>query len=311
MKIIYMGTPEFAVDPLIALHQAKHEICMVITQPDKPNSRRGNEVLFSPVKKTAMELGLPIFQPKNVSSFESEQHLRSLNADVVIVCAFGQILKKNILALNPHGCINIHASLLPKYRGAAPIHRCIINGERVTGITVMYMDEGLDSGDIMISQTIDITNEMTVGQLYELMRSCSGALINKAVDLLETGQAPRIVQDDTQSTYADKISKAECEIDFNDDVTEIYNRIRGLNPFPTAFTYFNHKIIKLYDVEMLQKCYNIPAGSIIGCKDNALVTACKNGSILVKTLKPEGKRLMSAPEFWAGLQQKENIFFGK
>lgn len=311
MKIIYMGTPEFAVDPLIALYQAKHEICMVITQPDKPNSRRGNEVLFSPVKKTAIELRLPVYQPKNVSSFESEQYLRKLNADVVIVCAFGQILKKNILEMNPHGCINIHASLLPKYRGAAPIHRCIINGESVTGITVMYMDEGLDSGDIMISHVIDITKEMTVGQLYDKMRSCSGALINKAVGLLETGQAPRIVQDDTQSTYADKISKAECEIDFNNDVTKIYDRIRGLNPFPAAFTYFNDKIIKLYDVEMSQECYNIPTGSIIGCKNNALVTACKNGSILIKTLKPEGKRLMSASEFWAGLQQKENLFFGK
>lgn len=311
MKMIYMGTPEFAVEPLIALHEAGHTICAVITQPDKPNSRRGNAVLFSPVKKTAVQLGLSVYQTEHVSSSESERYLGGLHADVMIVCAFGQILKKNILTLTPHGCINIHASLLPKYRGAAPIHRSVIDGQARTGITVMYMDEGLDSGDIMISREIEITKEMTTGQLYDKMRAVSGSLINKAVGLLEHGQAPRIPQDDSQSTYAGKITKAECEIDFNNDITQIYNRIRGLNPFPGAFTFFNHKIIKLYDVEMSEKCYNIPAGSIVGCHNGALVTACKNGSILVKTLKPEGKRTMNAAEFWAGLHEKKDLFFGK
>ena len=156
MKVIYMGTPLFSVGPLKALIEAGHDICTVVTQPDKPNSRRGKEIIFSPVKQLAIEKDIPVFQPKDIFSIESEKHLASFDADVIIACAFGQILKSNILNLTPYGCINIHASLLPKYRGAAPIHRSIINGEKETGVTIMYMDEGLDSGDMMISKKMHL-----------------------------------------------------------------------------------------------------------------------------------------------------------
>ena len=188
MKIIYMGTPVFSVGPLNALIRAGHEICTVVTQPDKPNSRRGKEIIFSPVKKLAIERDIPVFQPKDVFSQESEQHLASFHADVIIACAFGQILKQNILNVTPYGCINIHASLLPKYRGAAPIHRSIINGEKETGVTIMYMDEGLDSGDMMISMKTPISNETTVGELHDKLSKLGSELIVEADQIASRGK---------------------------------------------------------------------------------------------------------------------------
>ncbi len=306
-----MGTPEFAVEALAAMYGAGHDIVGVVTQPDKPNSRRGNEVLFSPVKKAAIKRNLPVYQPAYVSSAESKETLASLNADIIVVCAYGQLLKPNILNLTRYGCINIHASLLPKYRGAAPMHRCIINGEIKTGISIMYMDEGLDTGDVMITSEISIAENMNVGELHDLMSAKGAELIVKAVELLETGEAPRTKQNEADSSYAEKITKAECEVDFDLPNTKVHNLIRGLNPFPGAFTHFNGKIIKLFDTEKSDECYNKSAGTLIGLKNNGIAVACKSGSLLIKSLKPEGKRLMTATEFWAGLHQKDGLFFGK
>jgi methionyl-tRNA formyltransferase len=311
MKLIYMGTPEFAVAPLQALCDAGHEIAAVVTQPDRPNSRRGNQVVFSPVKQAAEILHLPVRQPERVSDAESHAYLASLKADAVVVCAYGQLLAKNILNLTPFGCLNLHASLLPKYRGAAPMHRCIIDGETETGVTIMYMDEGLDTGDMMISETVPIPFDMTVGILHDALAACGSGLIVRARELLRTGNAPRMSQDENKSSYAEKITKAECEVDFSKDASDVYNLIRGLNPYPTAYTYFNGKIIKLYDVAYSGKCYNTSAGTVQKVGKDELAVSCQNGSIFLKTVKPEGKRLMTATEFWIGLHGKENVRFGR
>ncbi len=309
MRVIYMGTPNFAVAPLEAIAEAGHELVAVLTQPDKPNSRRGKDIIFSPVKQAALKRSLPVYQPVNISDDMIVATLRALCADIIIVCAYGQLLKSNVLNLTKYGCINIHASLLPKYRGAAPVHRAIMDGQSETGVTLMYMNEGLDTGDIMISEQTSIVTDDTVGTLFDRLSDLGAELIVKGMKLLSLGTAPRTPQNDAQSSYANKISKTECSIDFSLDAAVVYNKIRGLNPFPGAYAIFNRKIIKLYDTKLLSECYNMQAGTLVGTQGDGIVVVCKNGSILIETLKPEGKRLMKAAEFWAGLQDKENAKF--
>lgn len=309
MRVIYMGTPNFAVAPLEAIAEEGHEVVAVLTQPDKPNSRRGKDIIFSPVKQAALKRSLPVYQPVNISDDMIVATLHALCADIIIVCAYGQLLKSNVLNLTKYGCINIHASLLPKYRGAAPVHRVIIDGQSETGVTLMYMNEGLDAGDIMISERTLITTNDTVGTLFDRLSDLGAELIVKGMKLLSLGTAPRTPQNDAQSSYANKISKTERSIDFSLDATIVYNKIRGLNPFPGAYTIFNRKIIKLYDTKLLSECYNMQAGTLVKTEDDGIVVVCRNGSILIETLKPEGKRLMKAVEFWAGLQDKENAKF--
>ncbi|MFA0815857.1 MAG: methionyl-tRNA formyltransferase [Anaerofustis sp.] len=311
MRIVYMGTPDFAVAPLKAIYEAGHELLAVVTQPDKPNSRRGKEIIFSPVKQTALGMNLPIIQPSKASDSEFIAYLRSLNADMFVVCAYGQLLGIEILNMTKYGCVNIHASLLPKYRGAAPIHRAIMNGETETGVTLMYMDKGLDTGDMMIAEAICIEQNDTAGILFDRLSIVGSSLIIKGITLLSEGCAPRIPQDETLSSYAQKIKKNECRIDFTEDAKSVHDRIRGLNPFPTAYTTFNEKIIKLYDSKLLSECYNSDAGTLVKTVGQGIVVACGHGSVLIETLKPEGKRFMEASEFWAGLQNKNNAIFGK
>ena len=226
MKLIYMGTPEIAVKPLKALIEAGHEVALVVTQPDKPSSRRGRRIEYSPVKKTAIENGIEVYQPERASDEQSETFLKSINADIIVVCAYGQILKKNILNLTQYGCINIHASLLPRLRGACPINRSIINGDSISGVTIMYMDEGLDTGDMMISQQVCITEHMTAGQLEDKLSEIGSVLIVEALDRINKGCAARIKQDDKQSTYAEKIAKDELYVSFEDTAFNVVNKIR-------------------------------------------------------------------------------------
>ena len=200
MRVIYMGTPNFAVAPLEAIAEAGHELVAVLTQPDKPNSRRGKDIIFSPVKQAALKRSLPVYQPVNISDDMIVATLRALCADIIIVCAYGQLLKSNVLNLTKYGCINIHASLLPKYRGAAPVHRAIIDGQSETGVTLMYMNEGLDTGDIMISERILITMNDTVGTLFDRLSDLGAELIVKGMKLLSLGTAPRTPQNDAQSS---------------------------------------------------------------------------------------------------------------
>ncbi len=308
MRVIYMGTPEFAVAPLRALADAGHEIAACVTQPDKPNSRRGNAVLYSPVKKEALARGIAVWQPEKISESAGEAYLKRLDADVAVVCAFGQILKQNILDLTLHGCLNIHASLLPKLRGAAPVNRCIMNGEEESGVTIMYMDAGLDTGDMMIREETPVPADMTAGMLYERLSVVGSKLIVTALELIERGKAPRTPQDDALSTYAPKITKQECFVDFCEPAENVRNKIRGLDPVPGAYGVLMGKKIKLFGASSSDSRPFGPAGSISFGRDG-MVVSCADGCVNIGRVKPEGKNEMCVASFANGIKHKDSLKF--
>ena len=310
MKIIYMGTPDFAVPALRALNEGGHEIVCVVCQPDKPNSRRGKEAIPCEVKKYATENGLNVYQPERVSSEESFKYLSSLGADIVVTCAFGQLLRKNVLEMTPYGVINIHASLLPKYRGAAPVNRIVMDGEEKSGVTIMHTDEGLDTGDIIISSEVTLGN-MTAGELSDLLSEMGGKLVLEALELLKNGTAPRIAQEG-ETNYAEKISKDELFIDFSGDAASVANKIRGLDPFPTAYGVFSDgRKIKLYGAKYISESHSEEYGKILGVRDGYMQIIAKGGIVGISSLKPEGKKLMDVKAFWAGVQNKDSAAFVK
>ena len=302
MRIVYLGTPEFAMYPLKALIESRHEVVLCVTQPDRINSRRGRKVVFSPVKQTAIDNGIDVFQPERVSSPESFEHIKEYRPDVIVVCAYGQILRKNILHMAKFGAVNIHASLLPRLRGAAPMNRAIMNGDRVTGVTTMLMDEGLDTGDMLLKEEIEITEDMNIGELHDAMALKGSSLIVKTLDLMEEGKITPEKQDDSLSTYAAKISKEEMHLDFNEGVRDIHNKIRGLSPFPLAYVYLDEKNIKIYESIIKNESVNEKCGKILSYdrKEKALMVAAKDGLIGIKELKMQGKKKMDAASFYNG-----------
>lgn len=303
-----MGTPDFAVAALRAINESGHEIVMVVCQPDRPNSRRGKEAIPCEVKKYAVENGLDVYQPEKVSSDESFRFLSSLNADIIVTCAFGQLLRKNILEMTPYGVINIHASLLPAYRGAAPVNRVIMNGETESGVTIMHTDEGLDTGDIIISRKVDITG-MTAGDLSGTLSEMGGELALEALGLLSSGSAPRKAQGG-ESSYADKISKEELYTDFSGDAVMETNKIRGLDPAPAAYALLGgEKRVKLYGAKYMGQTDSPEHGKILGLKDGYLLVSAKGGIVGISHLKPEGKKMMDAKAFWAGIRDKDSAAF--
>lgn len=302
MKVIYMGTPDVAVMPLLEIIKAGHEVALVVTQPDKKNSRRGNKVIFSPVKKCAIEHNIEVFQPNKVSDEEGFNYIKSLDTDIIVVCAYGQILRENILNVAKYGAINIHASLLPKYRGAAPLNRVIMNGEEKSGVTIMKMDAGLDTGDMILKEEIIIDNKMNVGILHDEVSRIGSTLVVKAMKQIEEGKAIFEKQDDSISSYASKILKEDLHIDFNKNAKDIYNLIRGTNPFPTAFCYLDEKNIKINESIIKNETSNKKCGTILNYdkKEKALLVACKDSIIGITVLKPEGKKQMDAASFYNG-----------
>ena len=302
MRIVYLGTPEFAMYPLKALIESRHEVVLCVTQPDRINSRRGRKVVFSPVKQTAIDNGIDVFQPERVSSPESFEHIKEYRPDVIVVCAYGQILRKNILHMAKFGAVNIHASLLPRLRGAAPMNRAIMNGDRVTGVTTMLMDEGLDTGDMLLKEEIEITEDMNIGELHDAMALKGSSLIVKTLDLMEEGKITPEKQDDSLSTYAAKISKEEMHLDFNEGVRDIHNKIRGLSPFPLAYVYLDEKNIKIYESIIKNESVNEKCGKILSYdrKEKALMVAAKDGLVGIKELKMQGKKKMDAASFYNG-----------
>lgn len=308
MKIIYMGTPEFAVLPLRALAAAGHDIAVCVTQPDKPNSRRGNEVVFSPVKKEARARGITVFQPEKISDGACEAHLKQFDADAVVVCAFGQILRKNILEMTRFGCLNIHASLLPKLRGAAPVNRCIMNGDTESGVTIMYMNEGLDTGDIMIREKTAVPSDMTAGALFDKLSAVGAGLIVEALERIKNAHAPRMPQDEAASTYAHKITKEECFVDFDDTAENVCNKIRGLDPLPSAYALLNGRKIKLFGASVADIGNFKGAGGIMFNNDEMIV-ACRDGGVKIRCVKPEGKNAMDSASFANGIKNKDSLRF--
>ena len=303
MKILFMGTPDFALFSLRALVKSgKHEICGVITQPDKPKGR-GYTMLPPPVKVYAESAGIPVYQPNTLRDDAFATLLGELAPDLIAVVAYGKILPSNVIHYPKYGCINVHGSLLPEYRGAAPMQRAIIDGKTTTGITTMYMAEGLDTGDMLLKYELAIGENDNFEDIHDGLGALGATALLETVDMIESGKAVRIPQDDSLSTYADKITKEDCLLDFGKDARTLHNQIRGLSPIPLAFTHTpDGKLLKVIESRVTNsdaEHTDDEIGRVVSL-DIGIEIACKRGSICILRLLPEGKSRMSAQDFIRG-----------
>ena len=298
-EIVFMGTPDFSVNALENIVKAGHDVVGVITQPDKPKGR-GGKMQYTPVKEKALELGLDVYQPQRVKETEFIEKLKEMNPDAIVVIAFGQILPKAILDMPKYGCINVHASLLPKYRGAAPIQWSVIDGEKETGVTTMYMNEGLDTGDIIDKVVVPIDKKETGGSLFDKLAIEGGKLILKTLIELENGTAVRTPQDDSKSNYAGMINKQLGKIDFNKSANEIERLIRGLNPWPSAYTKMDGKTLKIWDADVDDSENDSAPGTITEVGKDFIRVATGKGSLKILELQLEGKKRMKTRDFLNG-----------
>lgn len=297
MNIVFMGTPDFAVKALREIYNSNHKILAVVTQPDKPVGRKA---IITPccVKVEAQNLNLKTLSYKKISKTGVED-LKALNPDVLVTCAYGQILSKEILDIAKYGVINIHASLLPKYRGSAPIQWAIINGEKQTGVTIMQTALGVDTGDILMQESTDIGEYETAGELFERLSNIGAKLIVKALNELENGTLTPLMQNEQDATHVKMLSKSDGLIDFNKSAFEIVNLIHGLNPWPCAFTYLDGKMLKIFKAEVTNESGDI--GKVLSSDiQNGLIIGTKQGSIKVKELQLEGSKRLGVKEFLLG-----------
>ncbi len=297
MRILFMGTPEFAEISLKALVEDNRDVVCVITQPDKPKGR-GYEMAMPEVKVYALEKNIPVYQPETLRDGAILPLLEEYKPDVIIVVAYGKILPEYILNYPKYGCINIHGSLLPKYRGAAPIQRAVIDGEKVSGVTSMYMEKGLDTGDMLIKKELPIGIEATAGEYHDALASLGGEVLLETLDALEKGTLVPKKQDDSLSTYASQLSKAEGEIDWNTTSEQIYNKVRGLNPWPKAFSFINGKRFVIDFVYKSDEKGN--PGEVLRADADGILVAAREGSVLIKELKVEGKKKMTVEDYLRG-----------
>ena len=296
MKIVYMGTPDFAVPALKKLAACpEHEVAAVFTQPDKP---QGRKMTLTPpdVKVCAQRLGIPVFQPKSMKSEEAYNSLEELKPEVIVVAAYGQILPKSVLDLPKYGCVNIHGSLLPKYRGAAPIQQAVLDGEAVTGVTTMLMDVGLDTGDILLTAETPIGENETAGELFDRLAVLGGELIIETLDKLGRGVITPVKQDETLATHTSKIDKSRCPLDFTKPAARLHNQIRGLSPWPVATAQIGGKRLKIHS-SRLSKLSGKP-GTVLSVKP--LIIACGEDALEITQLQPEGKKKMTAEAYLLG-----------
>lgn len=302
MKIVFMGTPDFAAGALEALISAGHEIVLVVTQPDKPKGRSG-QFTPPPVKECALKYGLPVFQPERIKRPEAVEELRKYPADIFVVAAFGQILSQEILDMPPYGCLNIHASLLPKYRGASPIQHVIIDGEDKTGITVMQMNAGLDTGDMLYKKELKIEDTDTFETLHDKLMVLGGQSIVEALPLLEAGKLTAQKQDDSLSCYAPLISKAMGLLDFARDAVSLDRQIRGMTPWPSAYTTYKGKQMKIWKAVVdRQELQSGSPGEIIAVSKDMIQVATGKGSLKIYELQLEGKKRMTSHDFLLGVK---------
>lgn len=312
MKIIFMGTPDFSVGTLEALVGAGHEVTLAVTQPDKPKGR-GKSMQFPPVKEAALAHGIEVYQPLRIREEACIEHLRGYEADIIVVVAFGQILPKEILDMPRYGCINVHASLLPKYRGAAPIQWAVINGEKVTGVTIMRMDEGLDTGDMIMKEEVALTPEETGGSLFDRLASTGAELCLRTLKAVEEGTATYTPQDHGAATHTSMIKKQLGEIDWNKPAQELERLVRGLNPWPSAYTYLNGKTLKVWKAAV--------GGSLgEGETEPGMAAEVKKGRLAIQTgqgllelleVQLEGKKRMGIDAFLRGFPIEAGCRFGK
>lgn len=301
MRIVFMGTPDFAVGSLQALCESgKHEILAVVTQPDRPKGR-GNKLLQTPVKEYALAQGLTVYQPQKVKTPEFVELLHELQPELIVVAAFGQFLSKEILELPKYGCINVHASLLPKYRGAAPIQYAIIKGEKESGVTIMQMDIGMDTGAMLDKVVVPIAENTTMGELHDALREQGAALLLQVIDKIATGTAVAEPQDNEQATYATLLDRSMEHIDWSKTAQEVHNLIRGFNPAPSTFTKLpNGKSLKIWGSKMTGKSSAAAAGTVIETGKHSFFVACGEGVLEITEVQPESKKRMPAQVFLNG-----------
>lgn len=322
MNIVFMGTPEFAVSALEAIIEAGHRVTAVVTQPDKPKGR-GKEIQMTPVKKSALAHGIPVFQPVKVRDAEAVETLRKYNADIFVVAAFGQILSEEILNMPQYGCVNIHASLLPKYRGSAPIQWAIINGETVTGVTIMQMDKGIDTGDMLMKSEVAIDPGETGDSLHDKLAQAGARLIVEALSKIESGDITPVKQNDADSCYAKMLQKSMSRIDWHQSAESLDRLIRGLISWPGASTVYRGKTLKIWEEQVTpqEELQGKAAAAVTGIKDTepgtvvcvekeAFYVQTGEGILKISAVQPEGKKRMDVKDFLLGYQVKEGEMLG-
>ena len=303
MRIVYMGTPDFAVNPLKELYN-NYDVVMVVTQPDKEVGRK-KEIKYSPVKEFALEKGIEVFQPEKIRV--DYKRVLDANPDVIITCAYGQIIPKEILDYPKYKCINIHASLLPKLRGGAPIHWSIINGDSETGITIMYMDEKMDEGDILYQEKIDILDSDNVETLHDKLSSLGSKMIIDFIPRLESGDFSPVKQNNEEATYGYNVKREDELINFNKTSKEVFNQIRGLNPWPVAYTTLEGKIIKVYNSRISDVNPSGVNGEITNIYSDGIGVKTSDGEIIITEIKEEGKNRILVKDYLNGIHNKEDL----
>lgn len=309
MRVVFMGTPEFAVPTLEALLEV-HEVVGVFTQPDKPKGR-GKAMAFPPVKEKALEHNIPVYQPVKVREKSVVEEIRKMNPDAIVVVAFGQILPECILNIPKYGCINVHASLLPKYRGAAPMQWSIIDGEEETGITTMYMAKGLDTGDMILKEVVKLDPKETGETLHDKLSVLGGPLIIETLKQLEAGTAPRTPQDDSLSCYASMLTKELGCIDWNKDAASIERLIRGLNSWPSAYTLWNGKTMKIWDSDVVAYAGSEENGTVVAKDKHSFTVKCGENALKILELQLQGKKRMNTQAFLVGNQMEIGMRLGE
>ena len=300
MRILFMGTPDFALFSLRALVEAGEEVVGVVTQPDKPKGR-GYTLTPPPVKVYATERGLPVWQPPTLRGEEFAQLLSEIDPELIVVVAYGKILPTNVLEYPKYGCVNVHGSLLPEYRGAAPMQRAIIDGKPETGVTTMMMDVGLDTGDMLLSERLPIETNDNFETVHDKLGACGARVLLSTVEAIKDGSVKRVPQNAALATYAAKIEKSDCLIDFSRSAREVHNLVRGLSPIPLAFTHTpDGKLLKVIETALVEGDFDAPAGTVVSIAGGRVTVACAKGAIALLAVLPEGKKRMPADAFING-----------
>ena len=301
MRIVFMGTPDFASSALQALIEAGEDVVLAVTQPDREKGR-GKELAMPEVKKCALEHGVPVFQPEKVREAGAVQRIREASPEIIVVAAFGQILTKEILDIPKYGCINIHASLLPEYRGASPIQRCIADGKEKTGITIMQMDEGLDTGDILMQREIPIAGDETGGSLFDRLSELGAEMIREAIPLIRDGKLSPVKQDDSRATYVGTLKKDSGELDFSKDAEELERLVRAMDPWPGTFCSYKDKSLKIWKTQVVRYSgpNDLPPGTVTEVDREGFTVKCGRDGLFIEELQLSGKKRMKTRDFLLG-----------
>ena len=302
MRVVFMGTPDIAATCLKKILEKGHEVVAVYTQPDRPKNR-GMKLAFSPVKEVALSHNLPVFQPENFRQEQDVQQLRTLRPDVVAVVAYGRILPQSVLDIPPKGCINIHASLLPAYRGSAPYQWAVLDGRKETGVTAMYLCREMDAGDIIDTAVTAIGENETAGELLDRLAVLGADLLDKTLCAIENGTVQRTAQDHSKATYAPMLDKTMCPIDFTKTAQQVHDHVRGMNPWPVATMELKGKRFKVYETNLVNETTNQAPGSVLELTKQGLKMACGQGVIEIRVLQAEGGKRMAAPDYFRGHPQ--------